>query len=204
MFNELVQSFNKARKKDFFKTSFQNIVIKWKFTDFPIILNKTEFIAILENASGYKFSVLTKEDIFNKIYAFQNLYSEVNEAVIRYLSELENDGYKINGYNEFLKDTYALLKTYISETLIPWIFEVALDIKHQEMGIEYDPNLFFDFKNELLSLEFQKRLRKILKILILRNPGDQTFALLDQTYEQDIISKMYKLKTMKQNSKINL
>ncbi|ATZ17148.1 hypothetical protein ELUMI_v1c04240 [Williamsoniiplasma luminosum] len=204
MFNELVQTFNKTRKKEFLKTNFQNIVIKWKFTDFPIILNKTEFIAILENGSGYKFSVLTKEDIFNKIYAFQNLFNEVNEATIRYLSELDNDGHKINGYNEFLKDAYALLKTYISETLIPWIFEVALDIKHQEIGIEYDPNLFFDFKNELLSLEFQKRLRKILKILILRNPGDQTFTLLDQTYEQDIISKMYKLKTMKQNSKINL
>ncbi|PPE05443.1 hypothetical protein [Williamsoniiplasma lucivorax] len=203
MFKELMQTFNKNRKKDFFSTKFNDLTLKWKFSDLPIFLNKTEFVACLEITANFQFSSLTKQAIFNRITKITALYDQVNDVTVRYLGELNNDSLKINGYNAFLKNTYALLKIYINDALIPWIFQSALNLNCIKQKVDYDRDLYIAYADELVSYELQKFLKVILKILITAVPTDQTFALLNEAYEQDLISKSAKLKIMKQNARIN-
>ncbi|WP_434343904.1 hypothetical protein V2P32_02210 [Mycoplasma sp. 06067-C1-B144P-99-0482-3] len=183
-------------KKNFFKnnvskkqkTKYLNININWTFFDFNKILNKPDFITYLQNSSKLIFSYLMINVIEQKIDQIRDLFNKTNDACIKYLLKTNNDNFIEINYKNFLLTSYTLLKTFINEVFIYWIFNDALKNHWIEFNKSYDNNLMFKYKFERLELDFQKNLFNIIKA-INKKIDDPIIRILISAYIEDINNK---------------
>lgn len=189
---------NNVSKKQ--KTKYLNIIINWAFFDFNKILNKPDFITYLQNSSKLHFSYLMINVIEQKIDQIRNLFNKTNDACIKYLLKTNNDNFIETNYKRFLLTSYTLLKTFISEVFICWIFNDALKNHWIEFNKIYDNNLMFNYQFERLELDFQKNLFNIIKA-INKKIDDPVIRILISAYIEDINNKQIYLNQIQKNLK---
>ncbi|WP_434335501.1 hypothetical protein V2P22_01695 [Mycoplasma capricolum subsp. capricolum] len=189
---------NNVSKKQ--KTKYSNIIINWAFFDFNKILNKPDFITYLQNSSKLHFSYLMINVIEQKIDQIRDLFNKTNDACIKYLLKTNNDNFIETNYKRFLLTSYTLLKTFISEVFICWIFNYALKNHWIEFNKIYDNNLMFNYQFERLELDFQKNLFNIIKA-INKKIDDPVIRILISAYIEDINNKQIYLNQIQKNLK---
>ncbi|WP_434324354.1 hypothetical protein [Mycoplasma capricolum] len=189
---------NNVSKKQ--KTKYSNIIINWAFFDFNKILNKPDFITYLQNSSKLHFSYLMINVIEQKIDQIRDLFNKTNDACIKYLLKTNNDNFIETNYKRFLLTSYILLKTFISEVFIYWIFNDALKNHWIEFNKIYDNNLMFNYQFERLELDFQKNLFNIIKA-INKKIDDPVIRILISAYIEDINNKQIYLNQIQKNLK---
>ncbi|WP_434324043.1 hypothetical protein [Mycoplasma capricolum] len=189
---------NNVSKKQ--KTKYSNIIINWAFFDFNKILNKPDFITYLQNSSKLHFSYLMINVIEQKIDQIRDLFNKTNDACIKYLLKTNNDNFIQTNYKRFLLTSYTLLKTFISEVFIYWIFNDALKNHWIEFNKIYDNNLMFNYQFERLELDFQKNLFNIIKA-INKKIDDPVIRILISAYIEDINNKQIYLNQIQKNLK---
>ncbi|WP_434333763.1 hypothetical protein V2P58_01690 [Mycoplasma capricolum subsp. capricolum] len=189
---------NNVSKKQ--KTKYSNIIINWAFFDFNKILNKPDFITYLQNSSKLHFSYLMINVIEQKIDQIRDLFNKTNDACIKYLLKTNNDNFIQTNYKRFLLTSYTLLKTFISEVFICWIFNDTLKNHWIEFNKIYDNNLMFNYQFERLELDFQKNLFNIIKA-INKKIDDPVIRILISAYIEDINNKQIYLNQIQKNLK---
>ncbi|ADR24062.1 conserved hypothetical protein [Mycoplasma leachii PG50] len=189
---------NNVSKKQ--KTKYLNININWTFFDFNKILNKPDFITYLQNSSKLIFSYLMINVIEQKIDQIRDLFNKTNDACIKYLLKTNNDNFIEINYKKFLLTSYTLLKTFINEVFIYWIFNDALKNHWIEFNKSYDNNLMFKYKFERLELDFQKNLFNIIKA-INKKIDDPIIRILISAYIEDINNKQIYLNQIQKKLK---
>ena len=200
-FDELLEKFNKSYVATFISTDFLGMKINWKFEKFPIILLKPTFLSYLQNTFDYSFTFVKQNEIEENINFLRDLFNMVNQASITYLSELNNEIVIENLYQRFLLSIYTDLKKFINDIFIKWIL-FSITNENFKIGInEYRLDSYFVYNKELLRLEFQKSLLRIIKTIAKTNQ-DETFKILENSYEDDILKKQLRLKTMKNSIQI--
>ncbi|WFQ92551.1 hypothetical protein [Mycoplasma feriruminatoris] len=182
------------------KTKYLDININWSFSDFEDILNKPNFITYLQNSSKLNFSYLMIDAIENKIDQIRNLFKKTNLACIQYLLKTNNDHFIEINYKKFLLTSYTVLKTFINEVFIYWIFNDALKNDWIEFNKVYDNNLMYDYYFEKLELDFQKNLFTIIKA-INKKINDPVIRILISAYIEDINNKQTYLNQTYKNLK---
>ncbi|WFQ93418.1 hypothetical protein [Mycoplasma feriruminatoris] len=182
------------------KTKYLDININWSFSDFEDILNKPNFITYLQNSSKLNFSYLMIDAIENKIDQIRNLFKKTNLACIQYLLKTNNDHFIEINYKKFLLTSYTVLKTFINEIFIYWIFNDALKNDWIEFNKVYDNNLIYDYYFEKLELDFQKNLFTIIKA-INKKINDPVIRILISAYIEDINNKQTYLNQTYKNLK---
>ncbi|WFQ94259.1 hypothetical protein [Mycoplasma feriruminatoris] len=182
------------------KTKYLDININWSFSDFEDILNKPNFITYLQNSSKLNFSYLMIDAIENKIDQIRNLFKKTNLACIQYLLKTNNDHFIEINYKKFLLISYTVLKTFINEVFIYWIFNDALKNDWIEFNKVYDNNLIYDYYFEKLELDFQKNLFTIIKA-INKKINDPVIRILISAYIEDINNKQTYLNQTYKNLK---
>ncbi|UKS54020.1 hypothetical protein [Mycoplasma feriruminatoris] len=182
------------------KTKYLDININWSFSDFEDILNKPNFITYLQNSSKLNFSYLMIDAIENKIDQIRNLFKKTNLACIQYLLKTNNDHFIEINYKKFLLTSYTVLKTFINEIFIYWIFNDALKNDWIEFNKVYDNNLMYDYYFEKLELDFQKNLFTIIKA-INKKINDPVIRILISAYIEDINNKQTYLNQTYKNLK---
>ncbi|WFQ90906.1 hypothetical protein MFERI13461_00334 [Mycoplasma feriruminatoris] len=182
------------------KTKYLDININWSFSDFEDILNKPNFITYLQNSSKLNFSYLMIDAIENKIDQIRSLFKKTNLACIQYLLKTNNDHFIEINYKKFLLTSYTVLKTFINEIFIYWIFNDALKNDWFEFNKVYDNNLIYDYYFEKLELDFQKNLFTIIKA-INKKINDPVIRILISAYIEDINNKQTYLNQTYKNLK---
>ncbi|WFQ91727.1 hypothetical protein MFERI14815_00334 [Mycoplasma feriruminatoris] len=182
------------------KTKYLDININWSFSDFEDILNKPNFITYLQNSSKLNFSYLMIDAIENKIDQIRSLFKKTNLACIQYLLKTNNDHFIEINYKKFLLTSYTVLKTFINEIFIYWIFNDALKNDWFEFNKVYDNNLIYDYYFEKLELDFQKNLFIIIKA-INKKINDPVIRILISAYIEDINNKQTYLNQTYKNLK---
>ncbi|WFQ95905.1 hypothetical protein MFERI15568_00332 [Mycoplasma feriruminatoris] len=182
------------------KTKYLDININWSFSDFEDILNKPNFITYLQNSSKLNFSYLMIDAIENKIDQIRNLFKKTNLACIQYLLKTNNDHFIEINYKKFLLTSYTVLKTFINEIFIYWIFNDALKNDWIEFNKVYDNNLIYDYYFEKLELDFQKNLFTVIKA-INKKINDPVIRILISAYIEDINNKQTYLNQTYKNLK---
>ncbi|WP_347938461.1 hypothetical protein VQY18_01660 [Mycoplasma feriruminatoris] len=182
------------------KTKYLDININWSFSDFEDILNKPNFITYLQNSSKLNFSYLMIDAIENKIDQIRSLFKKTNLACIQYLLKTNNDHFIEINYKKFLLTSYTVLKTFINEVFIYWIFNDALKNDWFEFNKVYDNNLIYDYYFEKLELDFQKNLFTIIKA-INKKINDPVIRILISAYIEDINNKQTYLNQTYKNLK---
>ncbi|EXU60514.1 hypothetical protein [Mycoplasma mycoides] len=182
------------------KTKYLNMNINWSFSDFEDILNKPNFITYLQNSSKLNFSYLMIDAIENKIDQIRNLFKKTNTACIDYLSKTNNTNFIEINYKKFLLTSYTLLRDFINQIFINWIFNDALNNHWIEFNKAYDNNLMFNYQFERLELDFQKNLFNIIKA-INKKINDPVIRILISAYIEDINNKQTYLNQIHKNLK---
>ncbi|UZK63767.1 hypothetical protein MNF30_02250 [Mycoplasma mycoides subsp. capri] len=182
------------------KTKYLNMNINWSFSDFEDILNKPNFITYLQNSSKLNFSYLMIDAIENKIDQIRNLFKKTNTACIDYLLKTNNTHFIEVNYKKFLLTSYTLLRDFINQIFINWIFNDALNNHWIEFNKSYDNNLMFNYQFERLELDFQKYLFNIIKA-INKKINDPVIRILISAYIEDINNKQTYLNQIHKNLK---
>ncbi|QVJ95956.1 hypothetical protein I7634_02820 [Mycoplasma mycoides subsp. capri] len=182
------------------KTKYLNMNINWSFSDFEDILNKPNFITYLQNSSKLNFSYLMIDAIENKIDQIRNLFKKTNTACIDYLLKTNNTNFIEINYKKFLLTSYTLLRDFINQIFINWIFNDALNNHWLEFNKAYDNNLMFNYQFERLELDFQKNLFNIIKA-INKKINDPVIRILISAYIEDINNKQTYLNQIHKNLK---
>ncbi|QVK01667.1 hypothetical protein I7636_02855 [Mycoplasma mycoides subsp. capri] len=182
------------------KTKYLNMNINWSFSDFENILNKPNFITYLQNSSKLNFSYLMIDAIENKIDQIRNLFKKTNTACIDYLLKTNNTNFIEINYKKFLLTSYTLLRDFINQIFINWIFNDALNNHWIEFNKAYDNNLMFNYQFEKLELDFQKNLFNIIKA-INKKINDPVIRILISAYIEDINNKQTYLNQIHKNLK---
>ncbi|QVJ95180.1 hypothetical protein [Mycoplasma mycoides] len=182
------------------KTKYLNMNINWSFSDFEDILNKPNFITYLQNSSKLNFSYLMIDAIENKIDQIRNLFKKTNTACIDYLLKTNNTNFIEINYKKFLLTSYTLLRDFINQIFINWIFNDALNNHWIEFNKAYDNNLMFNYQFERLELDFQKNLFNIIKA-INKKINDPVIRILISAYIEDINNKQTYLNQIHKNLK---
>ncbi|CBW54292.1 hypothetical protein [Mycoplasma mycoides] len=182
------------------KTKYLNMSINWSFSDFEDILNKPNFITYLQNSSKLNFSYLMIDAIENKIDQIRNLFKKTNTACIEYLLKTNNTNFIEINYKKFLLTSYTLLRDFINQIFINWIFNDALNNHWIEFNKAYDNNLMFNYQFERLELDFQKNLFNIIKA-INKKINDPVIRILISAYIEDINNKQTYLNQIHKNLK---
>ncbi|MDP4040605.1 hypothetical protein [Mycoplasma mycoides] len=182
------------------KTKYLNMNINWSFSDFEDILNKPNFITYLQNSSKLNFSYLMIDAIEDKIDQIRNLFKKTNTACIDYLLKTNNTNFIEINYKKFLLTSYTLLRDFINQIFINWIFNDALNNHWIEFNKAYDNNLMFNYQFERLELDFQKNLFNIIKA-INKKINDPVIRILISAYIEDINNKQTYLNQIHKNLK---
>ncbi|ACU78776.1 hypothetical protein [Mycoplasma mycoides] len=193
-------SFFKNNVSKIQKTKYLNMTINWSFSDFEDILNKPNFITYLQNSSKLNFSYLMIDAIENKINQIRNLFKKTNTACIDYLLKTNNTNFIEINYKKFLLTSYTLLRDFINQIFINWIFNDALNNHWIEFNKAYDNNLMFNYQFERLELDFQKNLFNIIKA-INKKINDPVIRILISAYIEDINNKQTYLNQIHKNLK---
>ncbi|QVK09652.1 hypothetical protein [Mycoplasma mycoides] len=193
-------SFFKNNVSKIQKTKYLNMTINWSFSDFEDILNKPNFITYLQNSSKLNFSYLMIDAIENKINQIRNLFKKTNTACIDYLLKTNNTNFIEINYKKFLLTSYTLLRDFINQIFINWIFNDALNNHWIEFNKAYDNNLMFNYQFERLELDFQKNLFNIIKA-INKKINDSVIRILISAYIEDINNKQTYLNQIHKNLK---
>ncbi|QQY77927.1 hypothetical protein JLS56_02940 [Mycoplasma mycoides subsp. capri] len=182
------------------KTKYLNMNINWSFSDFEDILNKPNFITYLQNSSKLNFSYLMIDAIETKIDQIRNLFKKTNTSCIDYLLKANNTNFIEINYKKFLLTSYTLLRDFINQIFINWIFNDALNNHWIEFNKVYDNNLMFNYQFERLELDFQKNLFNIIKA-INKKINDPVIRILISAYIEDINNKQTYLNQIHKNLK---
>lgn len=182
------------------KTKYLNMNINWSFSDFEDILNKPNFITYLQNSTKLNFSYLMIDAIENKIDQIRNLFKKTNTSCIDYLLKTNNTNFIEINYKKFLLTSYTLLRDFINQIFINWIFNDALNNHWIEFNKVYDNNLMFNYQFERLELDFQKNLFNIIKA-INKKINDPVIRILISAYIEDINNKQTYLNQIHKNLK---
>ncbi|AIZ55454.1 hypothetical protein V2P57_03025 [Mycoplasma mycoides subsp. mycoides] len=182
------------------KTKYLNMNINWSFSDFEDILNKPNFITYLQNSFKLNFSYLMIDAIETKIDQIRNLFKKTNTSCIDYLLKTNNTNFIEINYKKFLLTSYTLLRDFINQIFINWIFNDALNNHWIEFNKTYDNNLMFNYQFERLELDFQKNLFNIIKA-INKKINDPVIRILISAYIEDINNKQTYLNQIHKNLK---
>ncbi|ADK69270.1 hypothetical protein [Mycoplasma mycoides] len=182
------------------KTKYLNMNINWSFSDFDDILNKPNFITYLQNSFKLNFSYLMIDAIETKIDQIRNLFKKTNTSCIDYLLKTNNTNFIEINYKKFLLTSYTLLRDFINQIFINWIFNDALNNHWIEFNKTYDNNLMFNYQFERLELDFQKNLFNIIKA-INKKINDPVIRILISAYIEDINNKQTYLNQIHKNLK---
>jgi|GEM_PF-904756 len=183
-------------------TKVQQIVVgkyqvKWFFEGFEKIISKTSFLSQLALSLDFQLNYEEVNLIEVKIDELRSFYQKINQALIRYLSELDNPVMIKNLYEDFLNNFYKQVKDYLNKGMIPGMVGEIMQFNLKEGNQVYDPQKYDEYLMSFFELNMMKRMRYYLRQISHYQNDDAVYFLLLQAYDQKIIETTRSVKNLK-------
>jgi len=183
-------------------TKVQQIVVgkyqvKWFFEGFEKIISKTSFLSQLALSLDFQLNYEEVNLIEVKIDELRSFYQKINQALIRYLSELDNPVIIKNLYEDFLNNFYKQVKDYLNKGMIPGVVGEIMQFNLKEGNQVYDPQKYDEYLMSFFELNMMKRMRYYLRQISHYQNDDAVYFLLLQAYDQKIIETTRSVKNLK-------
>ncbi|MCL8213083.1 hypothetical protein LD119_00002 [Mesoplasma sp. JKS002660] len=183
-------------------TKVQQIVVgkyqvKWFFEGFEKIISKTSFLSQLALSLDFQLNYEEVNLIEVKIDELRSFYQKINQALIRYLSELDNPVMIKNLYEDFLNNFYKQVKDYLNKGMIPGVVGEIMQFNLKEGNQVYDPQKYDEYLMSFFELNMMKRMRYYLRQISHYQNDDAVYFLLLQAYDQKIIETTRSVKNLK-------
>ncbi|MCL8211272.1 hypothetical protein LD125_00217 [Mesoplasma sp. JKS002658] len=183
-------------------TKVQQIVVgkyqvKWFFEGFEKIISKTSFLSQLALSLDFQLNYEEVNLIEVKIDELRSFYQKINQALIRYLSELDNPVMIKNLYEDFLNNFYKQVKDYLNKGMIPGVVGEIMQFNLKEGNQVYDPQKYDEYLMSFFELNMMKRIRYYLRQISHYQNDDAVYFLLLQAYDQKIIETTRSVKNLK-------
>ncbi len=191
--DNILEKFNQKFNQKLNRFCIHDINLNWYFEGLPSIINVNNLYSIVNAIFKSEMNKVEEDDIKNKIICLRNCFIDNFDNNLKLLELYKNSNEHI--INNYLTQYYVLLKKFINESLLVYIFhnKIHSDVIYKNTYVDVDD--FYNIKKAELHLQVLK-IRKIFvrSVVTLSEELSKLVTDLDESInnQKSIIKKLLK------------